>query len=394
MGSPAQTPDQAVEGTADKPRGFFTRWMRRPQSTWLRKAIFQIHLWSGMILGLYIVIVCVSGSALVYRNDVYTVFEDWDRAGTVPSTTHWIRLSYDVFRWMGDLHGKLLLGVNGMLVNAIGGFLTAGVCLTGRVIWWPGVARWKRALILTRGVGWKRLNFDLHSSVGFWTFAFLFMWGMTGGYFVYPQPFRAVINYFTPIDAPLPPRTAPVGTNPAGANSAGANPVRQVAGASAPVNGTVQRPQAALTTGVSGPNAATVPAPGPAVAKDAAVSKAAGASENRKTQALLNMGATRVAPSSLPRRRSRPLTKGGKILQWFSFLHYGNFAGWKTKLLWLLLGLVPVVLYATAIAMWWNRVVSPFYRRRRSRPEWVQAPAAVAPELEWDGVTTQRISRD
>ena len=47
--------------------------MRRPQTTWLRKAFFQIHLWSGLILGLYIAIVCVSGSAVVFRNDIYDV---------------------------------------------------------------------------------------------------------------------------------------------------------------------------------------------------------------------------------------------------------------------------------------------------------------------------------
>ena len=48
---------------------FTERWLRRPQSTWIRKAIFQIHLWSGIGLGLYIVIVCVSGSAIVFRYD-------------------------------------------------------------------------------------------------------------------------------------------------------------------------------------------------------------------------------------------------------------------------------------------------------------------------------------
>ena len=47
------------------------QWITRPQSTWLRKAIFQIHLWAGLALGLYIAVVCVSGSAVVFRNDIY-----------------------------------------------------------------------------------------------------------------------------------------------------------------------------------------------------------------------------------------------------------------------------------------------------------------------------------
>ena len=28
------------------------RWIRQPQSFWLRRAIFQVHLWSGLGIGL------------------------------------------------------------------------------------------------------------------------------------------------------------------------------------------------------------------------------------------------------------------------------------------------------------------------------------------------------
>ena len=192
---------------------------------------------------------------------------------------------------MSDLHGSLLLGTNGMMANAIGGFLTAAVCLTGLVIWWPGIAKWRRATVFRVGVGWKRLMFDLHSAVGFWMFSLLFMWGVTGGYFVFPQPFRAAIEYFTPIYPPELPQT--------------------------------QQLQQA-------------PPPDPG------------------------------SPPLRPRRR-RPLTLGQKILRTFSLAHYGNFAGWPFKLLWLILGLVPTVLFFTGAVMWWNRVVSPAKRRASAK---------------------------
>ena len=51
---------------------FWQRWIRQPQATWLRKAIFQVHLWSGIGIGLYIFMVSVTGSILVYRNELYT----------------------------------------------------------------------------------------------------------------------------------------------------------------------------------------------------------------------------------------------------------------------------------------------------------------------------------
>jgi uncharacterized iron-regulated membrane protein len=320
------------------------RWLRRPQTTWLRKAFFQIHLWSGLILGLYIAVVCVSGSAVVFRNDIYDVLvakllvtpqgqplshdqlemvlrrtypgfairelrpgRDRDEASEVvlargtselsrlvnpytgedrgPAISQWFR----VMRWVSDLHGNLLLGPNGMSWNSIGGGLTALLCLTGLVVWWPGVANWRRNLVMRRGVGWKRMNWDLHSAVGFWSFALVFMWGTTGFYFVYPQPFRAAIEIFTPIN---PPRLQ-----------------------------SASQPAPSFSTGTG------------------------------------------------PRRRRRPLTLGGKILRDFSSLHYGNFGGWPLKALWVLLGFVPVALLGSALIMWWNRVLWPVIRRVTSSQE-------------------------
>jgi uncharacterized iron-regulated membrane protein len=320
--------------------------MRRPQTTWLRKATFQVHLWAGLLLGLYITVVCVSGSAVVFRNDVYEILSnrlkvkpegrmlltrgqlaqvlekahpgytlrdvtpgrDDEEASEVtlsrgsdalerlidpytgedrgPAISGWFRL----WRRIGDLHGNLLLGSNGLTANAIGGGLTAALSLTGIVIWWPGSRRWRRGLKIQTRAGWKRFNWDLHSALGFWTFAFVFMWGLTGFYFVYPQAFRAAIDYFTPIN---PPRLA----------------------VQAPLRGTPQ-----------------------------------------SLGAIFNQA---------PRRR-RPLTLGGKILRGFSQAHYGNFAGWKVKAVWVLLGLSPVLLYISALLMWWNRVLSPALRRLRS----------------------------
>ncbi len=38
---------------------------------WLRRAFFQAHLWSGIALGLYIFLISVTGSTLVYWNELY-----------------------------------------------------------------------------------------------------------------------------------------------------------------------------------------------------------------------------------------------------------------------------------------------------------------------------------
>lgn len=245
--------------------------------------VFQIHLWSGLLLGAYVVVVCASGSAIVFRNDIYDWLENGGKNVSYKAALyHWLS-------WLGKLHGSLLMDSGGMTANAVGGFLTAALCLSGIVIWWPGVRSWRRALAVHANAGWKRFIFDIHNTVGFWTFAILLMWGLTGGYFVFPQPFRAAISLFTPVNAPLP---------------------------------------------------FTVAQPGSGAAKG---------------------GPITATSRPFPRRRVVPL--GARILRGFSYAHYGNFAGWPVKALWVILGLAPAVLFSSALVMWTNRVIAPMLRR-------------------------------
>ena len=47
---------------------------------------------------------------------------------------------------------------------------------------------------------WKRFNWDVHSAMGFWTFAFVFMWAITSVYMVF-RSVLAVVDYLQPPDA-------------------------------------------------------------------------------------------------------------------------------------------------------------------------------------------------
>src|SRR5207253_8932205 len=52
----------------------FERLWRRPQGVWARRALFQIHLWSGLGVGIYLVLISVTGSFLVYRIELHKMF--------------------------------------------------------------------------------------------------------------------------------------------------------------------------------------------------------------------------------------------------------------------------------------------------------------------------------
>jgi uncharacterized iron-regulated membrane protein len=46
-------------------------------------------------------------------------------------------------------------------------------------------------------------------------------------------------------------------------------------------------------------------------------------------------------------------------------VHFGRFAGVKTKALWAVMGLMPPALFVTGALMWWNRVLQPARSRAR-----------------------------
>ncbi len=109
-------------------------------------------------------------------------------------------LGYRVSAWMLDLHDNLLNGPTGRRVNGIGALALLMLCGSGLIIWWPGAARWRRSVLIDTGSNWKRLNWSLHSVLGFWFFAFLLMWSLTGVYLSLPDQVSALLDYIEPLD--------------------------------------------------------------------------------------------------------------------------------------------------------------------------------------------------
>jgi uncharacterized iron-regulated membrane protein len=213
--------------------------------------------------------------------------------------------SIRVAAWLAKLHTDLLYGDTGRKVNGIGAIFLTLLCVTGFIVWWPGAKSWRRSLIIDPRSNWKRLNWDLHSAIGFWSFSLIFMWSITGVYLAFPLPFQKIINHYSTLI------------------------------------------QYAL------PEEVTLAAPTPAT------SLLADDPKTPPPQAKsFNYG---KGGRRQPIRRSA----GDNFIRWIYYLHFGNFAGWKTKVLWVVLGLLPVFLFVTGAIMWWNRVLSPAARRAR-----------------------------
>lgn len=131
------------------------QWLDHPERSTLRNAILQVHLWIGAIASMYVLVMSISGSIVVFRN--FAPASLW-MARTV------------------ELHTKLMSGSSGEIVNGVGGIMVTVLCLTGAVIWWPGIAHWRRSLTVSWEAHHARIFWDLHSAVGFWCFPLLLIW--------------------------------------------------------------------------------------------------------------------------------------------------------------------------------------------------------------------------
>lgn len=60
---------------------------------------------------------------------------------------------------------------------------------------------------------------------------------------------------------------------------------------------------------------------------------------------------------------------GQSYLSWLTPLHYGTFGGWPTRILALLGSLVPPALFVTGIIIWWPR-----YKKQRKNKNWNKIP--------------------
>jgi uncharacterized iron-regulated membrane protein len=96
------------------------------------------------------------------------------------------------------LHDDLLGGDEGRRINGIGAILLIVLTFTGMVVWWPGIKMWKRSLIVHRKVGWRRITWELHSMMGFWTLGIILLFGLSGVYLAFPSVFQNLADRMQP----------------------------------------------------------------------------------------------------------------------------------------------------------------------------------------------------
>jgi uncharacterized iron-regulated membrane protein len=257
------------------------------------------------------------------------------------------------------LHNELTAGRIGASINGIGGLLLGLMSVTGIVLWWPGKKNWKRALNVKWNARWARVNWDLHSAFGFWTLLLVGMWGITGAYFIFPQPFARGIAFFSSMahmqEKPSHWRTSEGTHNP----DAYINKARQL------------YPDARLAFFYM------------YTLHDGGVVKVFLSRDPERPMTLMEdvvsfEPATLEILSDISTRR---LTAGEKLSLAIYSIHFGDFGGQTIKFLWFVIGLSPALLAVTGLIMWWNRVLKKKWRRSKSPATHpISAPTSVPEE--------------
>ncbi|MEO6516779.1 MAG: PepSY-associated TM helix domain-containing protein [Steroidobacteraceae bacterium] len=143
----------------------------------IRRALFQIHLWTGLATVIYVLAICLSGSAIVFRREMNRAFCQRDGHTCEPAFVS----------WLAHFHGELLGDSAGRMWNGIGAIALTMMCLTGAIVWWPAKRGWWQQMSIQRGTRGRRFVRNLHNVLGFWFFILVFLWAVTGIYFAFPD---------------------------------------------------------------------------------------------------------------------------------------------------------------------------------------------------------------
>jgi len=204
-----------------------------------KKNIGFLHLWLGLLSGLIVFIVSLTGSILVFEDEIdsfinpefykvsaigtkklpvdvhvkliqqkYNIkafdriqtFEDPQRTviitGTGPDKKNEMIFSVDpytgkilgkvaeksrFFSIVLDLHRQLIMGDVGQFITGCSCLIFVFMLFSGLILWWPKkMKNLKQRLTVKWKASFKRVNWDFHSTFGFYSFLFLLILSLTG----------------------------------------------------------------------------------------------------------------------------------------------------------------------------------------------------------------------
>jgi uncharacterized iron-regulated membrane protein len=356
----------------------------------LRNLVFQLHRYLGLVVGLILVLVGLTGSLLVFHAEIEAAMverqfgvvqpqenpvsidrilavaqaelrdrPDLKIGSLVPpkDATHpyqariWDEKnnqlsqifihpytgqvmgkfveSANVMQIALRLHYQLAAGDIGTQIVGVAALLLVILSLTGIVLW-PGWRKLATGFTIKWDAHPKRLNFDLHKVAGIVAVIFLLLTAFTGFCWnFYDISYPAI--YALTLTPKLP------------------DPVSKPISNQTPV----QLSQILLTAEAAFPNAKTawISLPTKPEAVFTIYKQRPNERNNFDNAVYLDQFTGQVVRVSDGQKQ----TLGDRVLNSFVPLHYGTFWGLPSRILYVFVGLAPLVLFITGLVMWWHR---------------------------------------
>jgi uncharacterized iron-regulated membrane protein len=352
----------------------------------IRKLVFQIHLYVGLVVGLLLVSAGLTGSVLVWKNEIDALlhpellrvepaqsrislqqvvetaaraFPDRPAAFIQMARSPWesvevntagadpLQVYVDPYRGtvlgarrptetfanaLFYWHTSLLSGEMGERVMGTAALLLLVLVLSGLVVWWPGMRRWADGLRVKWSANWKRVNFDVHRAGGFWSVPFLTVVAVTGSSLVFHDSYMAGLNWAT--RSPSRPASPMVSPRPGEARL--------------PLDHLVERANRALPGGEVTYVTLSQATTAPVVVRKKLPAELHPNGRNfiylhPQTGEVLVVENALTAPS------------GARAYNILYPIHIGRWGGVASRVLYSLLGLVPLLLFVSGLLMWRNR---------------------------------------
>jgi uncharacterized iron-regulated membrane protein len=368
-----------------------------PLRRWVRVA----NLWAGVLLGLWLVMLGLTGSALVYQHSLRQVFEQGRKiklgvpalavedllarvhqqrpditilslrgmqykdsavevlvrpsiamqdakqsrvllvdpeTGEIGGTQSF---SGTLMGFLAQLHFNLLSGDTGLAINGFAGALAIFFAVTGLILWWRGRTKWKNGLRLKwKGASGRVRSYSIHSAVGAYASLFFFITGLSGIYLVAPKPFISFAARLNGSSMAIMKEflaSRPSDTKP-GMPDALAGQILKAGQSQFPTSQLVQ-----VTLPIRPTDAWRLQF------------RPSGWSDSGAIElAVIDRRSAKVIAA----RRTADLPMAFRAVFFLRPLHDGSFGGHFTKVLWIFLGLTPAILLLTGVTIWRKRIAA------------------------------------
>lgn len=368
----------------------------------LRDVLFPLHRYMGLIVGLLLIIVGVTGSLLVFQHEIdraliaqqFGHITPQAQTLSIDSILETIKVTYanqpdlklglidtasgpaspyivsldspaeqhiqvfvnpytgailgsrvweqSLFGIIFKLHYELLAGRTGQTIVGIAALFLFILCITGIALW----SGWRK-LISGFKIKWdahpKRTHYDIHKVAGIITAVFLSMIAFTGFCWNFYEQAEPAIHAVTFTPNPAEPVSKPIpGKQPLSASELLAKADAAMPGATTTYISLPQTPDGIFQIG------------------------------KRQPQETSHYGFSRIILDQytgevLKLRDGLKPNRAEAVLNSFVPMHYGTFLGLPSRILYVFVGLAPLLLFITGFVMWWyrkrkqsgNRIIDP-----------------------------------